>query len=114
MMFRRARRKTLRSMLLNAYGWWKASQITYIISLVLFGVGTVAGLGSGFLFAFGRDYPAGRWCPAVAAGHCDGMSATVIAQIISFLLKNTACGDFGASSRKLSRSLYWMRMPAVT
>jgi hypothetical protein len=46
--------ETLRSMLLNAYGWWKVSQITYIISLVLFGLGTVAGLGSGFLFAFGR------------------------------------------------------------
>ena len=26
--------ETLRSMLLNAYGWWKVSQITYIISLV--------------------------------------------------------------------------------
>jgi hypothetical protein len=46
--------ETLRSMLLNAYGWWKVSQITYIISLVLFGLGAVAGLGSGFLFAFGR------------------------------------------------------------
>ena len=28
--------ETLRSMLLNAYGWWKISQITYIISLVAF------------------------------------------------------------------------------
>ena len=46
--------ETLRSMLLNAYGWWKVSQITYIISLVLFGFGAVAGLASGFLFAFGR------------------------------------------------------------
>ena len=46
--------ETLRSMLLNAYGWWKVSQITYIISLVLFGFGTVAGLASGFLLAFGR------------------------------------------------------------
>jgi hypothetical protein len=33
--------ETLRSMLLNAYGWWKVSQITYIISLVAFGLGTV-------------------------------------------------------------------------
>jgi hypothetical protein len=46
--------ETLRSMLLNAYGWWKVSQITYIISLAAFGLGTVAGLGSVFLFAFGR------------------------------------------------------------
>jgi hypothetical protein len=46
--------ETLRSMLLSAYGWWKVSQITYIISLVVFGFGAVAGLASGFLFAFGR------------------------------------------------------------
>ena len=32
--------ETLRSMLLNAYGWWKVSQITYIISLAMFGLGT--------------------------------------------------------------------------
>src|SRR5579863_7725166 len=31
--------ETLRSMLLNAYGWWKVSQITYIISLAAFGLG---------------------------------------------------------------------------
>jgi hypothetical protein len=46
--------ETLRSMLLNAYGWWKISQITYIISLVAFGLGTVAGLGSIFLLLTGR------------------------------------------------------------
>ena len=46
--------ETLRSMLLNAYGWWKVSQIAYIISLVAFGLGTVAGLGSIYLFTFGR------------------------------------------------------------
>src|SRR5215475_12571537 len=46
--------ESLRSMLLNAYGWWKVSQITYIISLVMFGLGTVAFLGSIFLFATGR------------------------------------------------------------
>src|SRR5580700_11093293 len=34
--------ETLRSMLLNAYGWWKVSQITYIISLAAFGLGTVS------------------------------------------------------------------------
>jgi hypothetical protein len=46
--------ETLRSMLLNAYGWWKVSQITYIAALALFGLGTVAGLGSIFTFATGR------------------------------------------------------------
>jgi hypothetical protein len=43
--------ETLRSMLLNAYGWWKVSQITYIVSLVLFGLGTVSFLGGIFGFA---------------------------------------------------------------
>jgi hypothetical protein len=44
--------ETLRSMLLNAYGWWKVSQITYIISLALFGLGTVSFLAG--LFGFAR------------------------------------------------------------
>jgi hypothetical protein len=45
--------ETLRSMLLNAYGWWKVSQITYIASLIAFGLAgltflaTVAGLSLG-------------------------------------------------------------------
>ncbi len=43
--------ETLRSMLLNAYGWWKVSQITYIISLAAFGLGTVSFLAG--LFGFG-------------------------------------------------------------
>jgi hypothetical protein len=37
---------TLRSMLLNAFGWWKVSQISYILSLVAFGLGALA-LGAG-------------------------------------------------------------------
>ena len=41
-------------MLLSAYGWWKVSQIVYIVSLVLFGLGTVVGLGAAYLFTFGR------------------------------------------------------------
>jgi len=52
--------ETLRSMLLNAYGWWKVSQITYIIALAAFGLGTVAGLGSVYLFAFGRRPKVGQ------------------------------------------------------
>jgi hypothetical protein len=43
--------ETLRSMLLNAYGWWKVSQLTYIVSLVMFGLGTVSFLGGVFGFA---------------------------------------------------------------
>jgi hypothetical protein len=43
--------ETLRSMLLNAYGWWKVSQITYIIALVMFGLGTVSFLAGVFGFA---------------------------------------------------------------
>ena len=43
--------ETLRSMLLNAYGWWKVSQITYIIALGAFGLGTVAFLAGLFGFA---------------------------------------------------------------
>ncbi len=38
--------ETLRSMLLNAYGWWKVSQITYIASLVAFGLAGLAFLAS--------------------------------------------------------------------
>jgi len=33
---------TLRSMLLNAYGWWKVSQIMYIASLIAFGLAGLA------------------------------------------------------------------------
>jgi len=46
--------ETLRSMLLNAYGWWKVSQITYIISLAAFGLGTAAAFVAGFAFVTGR------------------------------------------------------------
>jgi TRAP-type C4-dicarboxylate transport system permease small subunit len=38
--------ETLRSMLLNAYGWWKVSQITYIASLIAFGLAGLAFLAS--------------------------------------------------------------------
>ena len=43
--------ETLRSILLNAFGWWKVSQITYIISLVFFGLGAVSVLAGVFGFA---------------------------------------------------------------
>jgi hypothetical protein len=38
--------ETLRSMLLNAYGWWKVSQITFIASMSAFGLAAVAFLAS--------------------------------------------------------------------
>ncbi len=44
----------LRSMLLNAYGWWKVSQITYIASLVSFGLGAIAFAAGLFSFAWAR------------------------------------------------------------
>ena len=40
--------ETLRSMLLNAFGWWKVSQITYIASLVAFALGGLVLIGSLF------------------------------------------------------------------
>ena len=46
--------ETLRSMLLNAYGWWKVSQITYIISLVCFGLGGLTAIGTGLALVLGR------------------------------------------------------------
>jgi hypothetical protein len=60
--------ETLRSMLLNAYGWWKVSQITYIIALAAFGLGTVSFLAGLFGFArIGRDKKAaaGQVGPAI-------------------------------------------------
>ncbi|MGH3295824.1 MAG: hypothetical protein ACRDP7_28900, partial [Trebonia sp.] len=59
--------ETLRSMLLNAYGWWKVSQITYIASLVAFGLGAAAGLGSIFLIVTGRRNRSDA--PMAPAGH---------------------------------------------
>ena len=51
--------EALRSMLLNAYGWWKVSQIVYIVSLALFGLGAVSFLAGIFGFArIRRDRPA--------------------------------------------------------
>ena len=46
--------ETLRSMLLNAFGWWKVSQITYIASLVAFGLGGLTLIASLFGLTLGR------------------------------------------------------------
>ena len=47
--------ETLRSMLLNAYGWWKVSQITYIASLIAFGLGGLTLLASLFGLTLRRN-----------------------------------------------------------
>jgi hypothetical protein len=74
--------ETLRSMLLNAYGWWKVSQLTYIVSLVMFGLGAVSFLGGVFGFARIRRERSGAvlFAPPVIeqiseAGHEAGTSA---------------------------------------
>jgi hypothetical protein len=46
--------ETLRSMLLNAYGWWKVSQITYIAAIAAFALGALTLLASAFALATGR------------------------------------------------------------
>jgi len=46
--------ETLRSILLNAYGWWKVSQITYIASLIAFALGGLTLLASLFGLTVGR------------------------------------------------------------
>jgi hypothetical protein len=46
--------ETLRSMLLNAFGWWKVSQITYIASLIAFGLGGLTLIASLFGLTVGR------------------------------------------------------------
>jgi TRAP-type C4-dicarboxylate transport system permease small subunit len=44
----------LRAMLLDAYGWWKVSQIMYIASIIGFALGGLALLGSLFGLTVGR------------------------------------------------------------
>ena len=53
--------ETLRSMLLNAFGWWKVSQIAYIVSLALFGLGGLSVLGGLAGFARIRRERPGTW-----------------------------------------------------
>ena len=46
--------ETLRAILLNAYGWWKVSQITYIASLIAFGLGGLTLVASLFGLTLSR------------------------------------------------------------
>ena len=70
--------ETLRSMLLNAYGWWKVSQITYIVSLALFGLGALSLLAGIFGFArIRREEPGATvFGPAIEQIHEAGHGAT--------------------------------------
>jgi len=45
---------TLRSMLLNAFGWWKVSQIAYIAALIAFGLGAISVFAGIFGLAWAR------------------------------------------------------------
>jgi hypothetical protein len=45
---------TLRAMLLDAYGWWKVSQIMYIVAITALALGGLALIGSVFTLALGR------------------------------------------------------------
>ncbi len=56
------RGQTLRGLLLNAYGWWKVSQITYIASVISFALAGLSLIGAGAAFARSR-----RATPAAAA-----------------------------------------------
>jgi hypothetical protein len=68
---------TLRAMLLNAYGWWKVSQIAYIISLAMFGLGAVSLLAGIFGFVKTRHEQPGAtvWGPAAEQIHESGHEA---------------------------------------
>ena len=46
--------ETLRAILLNAFGWWKVSQITYIASLTAFALGGLTLIASLFGLTVGR------------------------------------------------------------
>jgi hypothetical protein len=48
---------SLRAILLNAFGWWKVSQIAFIVSLFSFGLGAVTFLTGIFSFAWTRREP---------------------------------------------------------
>jgi len=61
---------SLRAMLLNAYGWWKVSQITYIAALCAFGLAGLSLIGAGAAFARSRRVtPAAKTAVTAAATH---------------------------------------------
>src|SRR5215471_9329392 len=46
--------ETLRAILLNAFGWWKVAQITFIASIAAFGLGALTLIASLFGLTLGR------------------------------------------------------------
>ena len=48
------RGQTLRGLLLNAYGWWKVSQITYIAAICAFVLAGLSAVGAGAVIARSR------------------------------------------------------------
>jgi hypothetical protein len=67
--------ESLRSMLLNAYGWWKVSQIAYIASLIGFGLGGLAVIGSALSLVLGRRTKGAAKVLAHAGGHAQPKAA---------------------------------------
>ena len=65
--------ETLRSMLLNAYGWWKVSQITYIAAITAFALGGLTAIGTGLALVLGRKNQA----PAETLPHTGKTPVTV-------------------------------------
>jgi hypothetical protein len=58
--------ETLRSMLLNAFGWWKASQVMYIASLFCWALAGLALIGSGIGFWTRRNSREEHTAPPLA------------------------------------------------
>ena len=61
--------ESLRGMLLNAYGWWKVSQLLYIAALISFGLAVLALAGSATAIARGRRASADAEIFATKAQH---------------------------------------------
>ena len=59
---------TLRAMLLNAYGWWKVSQITYIAAICAFVLAGLSAVGAGAGFARSRRVGPAAKTTITAAG----------------------------------------------
>jgi hypothetical protein len=59
----------LRAMLLDAYGWWKVSQIMYIVAVTAFALGGLALVGSAFTLLMGRPRRTAQTAAATRPAH---------------------------------------------